>query len=138
MTFFLWAFVTASLAYWALKLGRSPSVAVAPVVRTTAQIDPAVVAQLLGSVPQAAVSAGGTAPAPSLASRFSLLGVVAARSRGGAALIAIDGKPARPFRVGSAVEDGLLLQAVEGRRALLGGSVQGPAQLTLELPAIRK
>ncbi|MEO7548845.1 MAG: type II secretion system protein N [Ramlibacter sp.] len=134
-TFFLWALAAASAAYWALKLGRPQSLAAAPAVRSATPVDPAAVARLLGFSPRAA---SPSAPVPGLASRFALVGVVAGRSRRGAALIAIDGKPARPFRVGNALEDGLLLQAVEGRRAMLAASAEGPALLTLELPALRK
>jgi general secretion pathway protein C len=61
---------------------------------------------------------------------------VAASSRDGAALIAVDGRPAKPFKVGSNVDAGLVLQAVEPRRAVLASSAQGPAVLTLELPAL--
>ena len=67
-------------------------------------------------------------------SRYALIGVVASRGNDGAALIAVDGKPPKPFRVGAAVEEGLVLQAVEARRARLGASLQGPAAFTLELP----
>jgi len=134
-TFFLWGLAAASAAYWALKLSRPQSFAAAPAVRATAPADAAAVARLLGFSPRAALP---SAPAPGLASRFALVGVVAGPSRRGAALIAIDGKPARPFRVGSVLEDGLLLQAVEGRRAVLAASAEGPALLTLELPVLRK
>ena len=47
------------------------------------------------------------------ANRFTLIGVLSGRSSGGgAALIAVDGKPAKPFRVGAAVDEGLVLQAL--------------------------
>jgi len=134
-TFFLWALAAASAAYWALKLSRPQSFAAPPAVRAAAPTDAAAVARLLGFSPRAALPA---APAPGLASRFALLGVVAGHSRRGAALIAIDGKPARPYRVGGVLEEGLVLQAVEGRRAVLAASAEGPALLTLELPALRK
>lgn len=104
----------------------------APALRAAAPADPAAVARLLGASPQAMAAA----PVVSLASRFSLVGVVAGRSRRGAALIAVDGRPAKPFRVGSAVDEGLWLQAVEGRRAVLAASANGPGVLTLELPPI--
>ncbi|MDB5946181.1 MAG: hypothetical protein JWQ33_1207, partial [Ramlibacter sp.] len=77
------------------------------------------------------------APA-SLASRFNLLGVVSVRSHDGAALIAVDGKPPRPYRVGAAVDDALVLQSVQTRRAVLANSVSGPAVLTLELPPVKR
>jgi general secretion pathway protein C len=50
-------------------------------------------------------------------------------------LIAVDGKPAKPVRVGAVVAEGLVLQSTQERRANLGASLQGPAALTLELPA---
>ena len=68
------------------------------------------------------------------ASRYVLLGVVADRDHSGAALIAVDGKPAKPYRVGARVDDGLLLQSVAPRRAVLASSADAPASVTLELP----
>ncbi len=66
------------------------------------------------------------------------MGVVASKSHQGAALIAVDGHPAKPFRVGAAVDQDLVLQSVESRRAVLAASTDGPPVLTLELPAIRR
>jgi general secretion pathway protein C len=134
-TFALWALVAASAVYWGLKLTARPGgPAVAPIaMRAPPPPDPATVARLLGASPAAAA-----APVASLASRFALVGVVASRSHRGAALIAVDGKPAKPYRVGAAVDEGLVLQAVESRRAVLAASADGPPVLTLDLPAIRK
>jgi general secretion pathway protein C len=67
-----------------------------------------------------------------------LVGVVAGRSNKGAALIAVDGKPARAFRVGSKIDEGVVLQAVEPRRARLGSGADAATALTLEMPAPRK
>jgi general secretion pathway protein C len=92
------------------------------------------VARLLGSAPVAAAPA-----APSLSSRFNLLGVVAGPGPDhGAALIAIDGKPAKPYRVGVQVDEGLVLQSVQGRRAVLAAADSGQQVLTLELPPPRR
>lgn len=129
----LWMLAALSLAYWALRIagvGGSDSSAPA-VVRAPAAPEPAAIAALLGAAP----AASAQPVAPSLASRFNLTGVVAGASGAGAALISVDGKPPKPYRVGAAVEEGLLLQAVQGRRALLGPAPKGPAALTLELPA---
>jgi general secretion pathway protein C len=115
---------------------RPAPAAVAPPARQAFAADPAAIARLLGANPVSSSSAA--APAVSLASRFSLLGVVAARSHSGAALIAVDGKPPRPYRVGSAIDEGLVLQSVQGRRAVLAASAGGPAVLTLELPPIKR
>ena len=134
-TFGLWALVAASAVYWGLKLGARPGGAatVAPAARPPVAADPAAVARLLGANPSTAA-----APTPSMASRFVLVGVAADASHLGAALISVDGKPARPYRVGSAVDEGLVLQAVEARRAVLAASAQGLALFTLELPPPKK
>ena len=133
-TFALWALVAASAVYWGLKLASRPAaVPAAPLaVRAPVPVDSTAVARLLGATPAAA------APVPSLASRFALVGVVANRSRRGAALIAVDGKPPKPFRVGTAVDEGLVLQSVEARRAVLAASAGAPPALTLDLPPARR
>jgi general secretion pathway protein C len=134
-TFVLWALVAGSAVFWALKFGASPNAPAAPATpRTPPAVDAAAVARLLGSNPTVAAAS----PVPNAGSRFALVGVVAGRSHKGAALIVIDGKPAKPFNVGAAVDEGLVLQAVEPRRALLGPSMDGAATVTLELPLAKK
>ncbi|RYY50683.1 MAG: general secretion pathway protein C, partial [Comamonadaceae bacterium] len=131
-TFLLWALAAASVAYWGMKLGGSGPVGALPSAGVRAQAaDPAAVGRLLGQTTVMA-SAPGAAPAPSLSSRFSLVGVVADRAQHGAALIAVDGRPARPYRVGSTIEEGLVLASVEPRRAVLAALLGGPAVVTLE------
>ena len=101
------------------------------------QVDPLTLARVLGG----GNATANAAPAPaviSAVSRMALVGVVANGKNGGSALISVDGKPARPYRVGSAVEEGLVLQSVGPRRALLAPNLQGPASLTLELPGLKK
>lgn len=135
-TLVLWLLAAGSCVYWGLRIVPRPApAAVAPPLRQAFAADPAAIARLLGANPVAASTAA--APPVSLASRFSLLGVVAARSHSGAALIAVDGKPPRPYRVGSAIDEGLVLQSVQGRRAVLAATAGGPAVLTLELPPVR-
>jgi general secretion pathway protein C len=132
-TFALWALAAASAVYWGLKLGgpSQPAAVPPPPPRAVAAVDPSALARLLGSAPSAVPMA---VAAPSLASRFQLLGVAAgAHSGGGAAVISVDGKPARPYRVGAAIEEGVVLQSVRGRQALLA-STAGQPLLTLELP----
>ena len=138
-TFALWALAAASVVYWGLKLGGNGSGVAArvPPPRQVAAVDPAAIARLLGSTPMAAAAA--PTALPSLASRLQLVGVVAGvRSGGGAAVIAVDGKPAHPYRVGTSIEEGLVLQSVQGRRAVLAAQADGPALLTLELPPVRR
>lgn len=135
-TFALWLLAAGSVAFWALKLGSAPT-RPAPVAARApgpASVDPIAIARLLGG----AASNGVVAAAqPSLASRFNLVGVVAGvASGGGAAVISVDGKPARPYRVGSQLDEGLVLQSVQGRSAVLAAQADGPPLLTLELPPL--
>src|SRR5688500_18496839 len=99
VTFALWALAVASAAHWGTKLtSGTESVAIDPVsARGPSAPDPVALARLLGAGDQPAVA---VAP-PSMASRFRLLGVVAGPGKRGAALIAMDGRPPRPYRVGS-------------------------------------
>lgn len=136
-TFALWALAAGSAVFWALKFGgRQQAVSATPLpARAVAAVDPAAISRLLGSTPAAAAA---PLAAPALASRFQLVGVAAGASSGdGAAILSVDGKPARPYRVGTAIEEGLVLQSVQGRRAVIGPP-NGPAAVTLELPPVRK
>jgi general secretion pathway protein C len=135
-TFALWALAAGSAAYWGLKLSSDMRPVAAPVAapRQVGPVDPLALARLLGSSPAAAAA---PAPVVALASRFQLVGVAAgASSGGGAAVISVDGKPARPYRVGSTIEEGLVLQSVRGRQAVIA-SREGQPLVTLELPAQR-
>lgn len=128
-TFVVWGLVAASAVYWGLKLSSAgTSAPVAPIARTVAAPDPAATARLLGA------TATANAPVASLSSRFSLQGIVAEPDGGGAALIAVDGKPPKPYRVGAPIDESLVLQSVEPRRATLAANLQAPPALTLELP----
>ncbi|MEJ8838998.1 type II secretion system protein N [Ramlibacter sp. AN1133] len=135
-TFALWALAAGSAAYWGLKLSSSTRSVAAPVAvaRQVGPVDPVALARMLGSTPAAAAA---PAPVIALSSRFQLLGVAAgARSGGGAAVIAVDGKPARSYRVGSTIDEGLVLQSVHGRQAVIAAR-DGRPVLTLELPQPR-
>ena len=71
-------------------------------------------------------------PAPPM--RLRLLGVVTQGRQRGAALISVDGQPARPWRIGDEVAQGLVLQSVGARSAALGATRSGPVSLELEVP----
>lgn len=133
MTALLWALATASLVYWGLRLSgpgvtRATPAAThnAPAGDASARL--AAIARVLGDAQSPVATSVASAP-----SRFGLLGVVAQRG-GGAALLVIDGKPAKPYRVGSLLEEGLLLQSVGPRHVVLAASAGGPALHRLELP----
>lgn len=135
VTFFVAALAAASGVYWILQWPGAAVAPAAPVeLASAAPTDPVALARLLGGASPTA----SAAPVAGAASRFVLAGVVAGTSRGGAALIAIDGKPARPYPVGSRVDESLVLQSVAPRRAVLAASADGPASLTLEMKPLPK
>lgn len=123
-----------SATYWVLRwpsaAPRSQPVGTASTAfdaAAGAAVDANTLAQALGASPAPATVAQG------LSQRMVLIGVVAHGGGAGAALIAIDGKPAKAFAVGSAIEPGLFLYRVGARTAVLAASAQGPAQETLEM-----
>jgi general secretion pathway protein C len=136
VTLAVWALLAASTTYWVLQWPQDDAARRVPtttqvgggsltVAPTSAAIGPA-----LGAAP----SASDRATVPALSSRLSLVGVVRAGAHDGAALIAVDGKPARPVQVGGEVEPGLYLLALEPRRASLGPERSGAETVALELP----
>jgi len=129
----VWGAVAFSAVTWGLRgsaTGASPSNA-ATAAQALPEVDVSAAARSLGAAPVQIVAA------PTLASRFQLLGVMAGGPDAGAALIAVDGKPAKPYRVGALVADGLVLKSAEGRRISLGAAMDGPQSLVLDLPAKR-
>lgn len=135
LSLLVWAAVGASVLAWGLKFWARgtpvPSGATVAHAAPPAGMD---LARVLGTPPPQPVAAP---VAVAVDSRFKLLGLAApgAGQSGGLALIAVDGKPARTWRVGREVEPGLRLLAVSHRRAELGVPGAPPA-LTLELPPL--
>jgi general secretion pathway protein C len=138
--FVIWSLVAATAVFWVLRFGvrapQAPAYAM-PVDRSApARSD---LARLFGAPTLLAAAA---AARPEAASRFRLLGVMAPKSKSagesasyGFALIAVDGKPAKAFTVGSRLDSGLVLQSVGLRTASLGPA-QGARSMLLELPAL--
>jgi general secretion pathway protein C len=137
-TLVLWAAAAASAVFWGLRLSAPPaSLPALAVLPAPAVPDAQGLARLLGAVP-AAVGASPAAPSASLASRFVLIGVLSGRqSGGGAALIAVDGRPAKPYRLGAQVDQDLVIQALGPRQVQLGPRQGAPATLTLDMPVKR-
>jgi len=132
-TLVLWALAGAGALYWALALSARPAGPAPLAPEQGVSIDTQAVARLLGAGAQPPAAAQAAAPA--LSSRFRLLGVLAGTaSGGGAALIAVDGQPPKPFRVGAAVEPGLVVQSLSRREVSLGPAGGGAATLTLQMP----
>lgn len=132
----VWALAAASAVFWGLKLSAQPQPvpAHAAVVQASNELQ-GDLTRLLGTDPVVAVAA---AAAPVADTRLTLVGVVSPRGsnhqREGLALISVDGKPARTFRVGALVDGDRVLQAVSLRTASLGPQ-GGAVQVSLSLPA---
>ena len=146
VTCLLWLLATGSVVYWALKFVSTASApAYASVVGAApgaqaGTVDSSAVARALGGGFAPNLVAGGatsTLASGITASRFVLTGVVDGTALGKSiALIAIDAKPARPYRVGGVLEAGVVLRSVEERKAVIGPQdKEAGGSVTLELPA---
>jgi len=133
--FVVWALVAGSAVFWGFKLFvKAPAApphtqVVAPGAAMRGDLT-----RLFG--PDAPLAAADAAPEPPASARFQLLGVVAPRSPKageGLALIAVDGRTARAYRVGAVVDGDNVLQSVRARGASLGPR-GGEAVLALEIP----
>lgn len=143
-TFVAWLLAASSAVYWALQFAQGPAAPSAAVTVSTSKpsgtavVDAQALARGLGGGVVAAGTSGAPAPASSIqAGRFQLTGVVVNRSgqaQTSVALIAVDGKPARPYRVGTTLAEGVVLHSVAAGKAMLSNDAQTPPALTLELP----
>ncbi len=127
----IWVLVLASGWYWtqAVMSGSSRSgPAAIPAVLPPNITSPADLARLLGAAPPAADAA-----ARPEVERLVLAGVVADGKGQGAALISVDGKPARAFPVGAEISPGSVLVAVGPKEALIADDVQSPVRTVLQL-----
>jgi general secretion pathway protein C len=132
-----------SAAYWAMQwVGQAPDsgLAIGP-SQSLVTTDTVAVARALGGAGLAGAPAEKASPLA--ASRFDLVGVVAVGTEAGAALISVDGTPARPFEVGTKVGDAWVLHSVKPRQAVLvrpaaadGQVSAGDAGLVLQMPPL--
>jgi general secretion pathway protein C len=93
-------------------------------------VDSLAVSKALGVTPVQSASV-------SLASRFVLVGVMDGGPTQGVALISVDGKPAKPYRLGQTVTDGFVVLATGPKKAELGPQLGAASSLVLELPMKR-
>ena len=129
LSFAVWAGVAFSAVSWGLRWTQAPG------AMTATEAPPLQVAVSTDAVARSLGVMTPTNKTPSTASRLQLVGVMADANGQGVALIAVDGKVAKPYRVGKPVLDGLVLQSVQPRRALLGPEVSGASTQVLDLPA---
>jgi general secretion pathway protein C len=92
------------------------------------EVDALAVTKALGAVSPQSANA-------SLASRYVLVGVMDGGPTQGVALISVDGKPAKPYRVGQSVSENLVVVATGPKKAELGPQVGASSTLVLDLPA---
>lgn len=136
ITLAVWALAAMSATVWSLKFAGSTStpVAVTTVAESTSDGEQRDLARIFGlpSVEQS-VAPASTVRTVDPGARLVLLGVVANRAKTGVALIAVDGKAAKPYRVGSQIEDSYTLKSVAARSATVAPLSQAGAAFTLEL-----
>lgn len=132
----VWALVAASAVFWGLRLFTRAS----PVPPQTQVADLSGAARGdLGRVlgVDAAPAQAAAQPEPTADARFSLVGVVSPRGPantvGGVALISVDGKAPKAYKLGALVDGQNVLQAVSARGVSLGPQ-GGPALVALNIP----
>jgi general secretion pathway protein C len=133
--FFVWALVAASAVFWGLRLLVTPPAAPAHTLAVADGAPARVDLTRLFGAPAVATSASTQAPAAS--SRFQLVGVMAPKvpDEHGIALLAVDGKLPRPYRVGATIDGELVLQSVSLRTASIGPA-RGAPVVVLEVPPL--
>jgi general secretion pathway protein C len=127
----VWAVVAYSAVVFALQWGGGVPVdyvvAGSEQKQVTPDVDSLSVSKALGVAPVQSASA-------SLASRFVLVGVMDGGPSQGVALISVDGKPAKPYRLGQAVSEGFVVVGTGPKKAELGPQLGAASSLVLELP----
>lgn len=80
-----------------------------------------------------------TVVSPAIANnRYRLVGVLSVPGPNGQALISINDKPAKSYRIGQVVDEDLVLQSVAGRTATLAkASVAAPTSMELQMTPLR-
>lgn len=133
----VWALAAASAAYWGLRLFAAPAPVPAHARVSEPTPPPSGDLTRLFGVDAPPPQAAPAEPPPD--ARFQLVGVLSPKSsaaaREGVALIAVDGKPPRAYRVGHVVEGVHVLKSVNARGASLGPR-DGAAAVSLNLPGL--
>ena len=134
-TLVVWALAAAGALFWGLKLFvKAPAAPAHTQLADAGALARGDLTRLLGADPVPEAPPQAVEPAPD--ARFQLIGVVSPRSpqaaREGVALIAVDGKPPRAYRVGAVIDGQNVLQSVNPRGATLGPR-NGAALVALNL-----
>jgi len=130
-TALVWALAAGGALYWGLRAGQPPAPSLPPAVGDAgAAVNAQAVAHALG-VPRTAQPSANQ-PQAAIAGRVRLSGIVT-HGAGGAALLSVDGKPPKPYRVGAEVEGGWVVQAVTPHAVELA---DGQERATIEMPPL--
>ncbi|MDR0274260.1 MAG: general secretion pathway protein C [Burkholderiaceae bacterium] len=130
-TALVWALAGGGALYWGLRAGQPPAPSLPPAVGDAGlAVDAQAVAHALG-VPRSA-GQDASQPQSAIASRVRLSGVVT-HGAGGAALLSVDGKPPKPYRVGATVDGGWIVQAVLPHAVELADGAQ---HASIEMPPL--
>ena len=114
----LWAVVAGTLLLWWLHMPRP-----AAVPDTLASLAPhSGQTQVRGGIERALGHTSTVAQTPEMQTRFVLLGVIAADSGRGSALIALDGQPPQAYIQGQVVDSGWTLKTVSPDAVTLQGA----------------
>ena len=134
LTLAIWALAAWSAAFWALRFaGTVPAVPVPAAVSNPVPTgEPVNVARVFGPAIDKPGEPASAAAVIDPRTRFALVGVVASRAANGVALLSVEGKPARPYRVGSTIDNGYTLKSVSVRSATLA-ALQTGATFTVDL-----
>jgi general secretion pathway protein C len=134
VTALIWLISVASVAYWVLQFPQAKSLQSYNIAQNNPSVSPAATADVSAQLLR---GFGGMAAGPEVSivqsNRYQLLGVIASASGRGSALIAVDGQPPKPFKVGQTVQDDWVLSSLTARKASLKSSSK---EMLLELPAI--
>ncbi|CAD5372573.1 conserved hypothetical protein [Rubrivivax sp. A210] len=138
MSLVVWALAAASALFWGLRLFvKAPQAPAATQLAEPGAGQRGDLTRLLGIDPPPPQVADDGEPATD--ARFALIGVVSPRSpqaaREGLALIAVDGKPPRAYRIGAVVDGQNVLKTVSARGASLGPR-DGAAAIALDLAPV--
>lgn len=138
LVFTIWAAVAASALHWGLQLFDHVAQSTIGATITPASVTPTDDLNVLRERPPPQNSVPAVVAAVE-SSRFQLFGVVAPRNPNSSnlsvALLAIDGQPARAFRIGDKLNSDWVLQAVQVRGVSIG-PLGGTTAISLELPAL--
>jgi general secretion pathway protein C len=135
----VWGMASATVMFWMLRLGiNAPPAPAYAVVEPSDRLASEDLSRLLGAEASSSEPGPSSSPPPE-AARFQLVGLVAGltpESASALALIAIDGKPAKPYAVGARIGGTWVVQSVSRRSVALGPEGSQAPGVMLEIPAL--